>query len=154
MPEPLKQTIPPQPPQLLPQPEPEPGVIYVIPFVAIMVPNELNDRLFDEFVDQLNQGGEEFGVQFVILKEGLQRVDPDWLAIRKYVTGEIYAYVEDSSCCSTELRTKARMTFHRPGLESPAFTYDYPVKTFFDHDNSTIDVERLKVAEDIAANPK
>ena len=151
MPEPLKQTKPDSPPQLLPIPEPEPGVIYVVPFVAIMVPNEVNDRFFDEFIDLLNQGGEEFGVQFVILKEGLQRVAPDWLAIRKYVTGEIYAYVEDSSCCATELRTRARLTYHRPGREVPEFAYEYPVKTFFDHDSSTIDVERVKVAEDIAA---
>jgi hypothetical protein len=151
MPEPLKQTVPDQPPQLLPQPLPEPGVVYVVPFVAIMVPSEVNDRLFDEFVDQLNQGGEAFGVQFVILKEGLQRVDPGWLEIRKYVTGEIYAYVEDSSCCSTELRTRARLTYHRPGQGAPIFSYEYPVKAFFDHDNSTIDVERAKVAEEIAA---
>lgn len=151
MPEPLKQTIPDSPPQLLPIPEPEPGVIYVVPFVAIMVPKQVNDRFFDEFVDLLNQGGQEFGVQFVILKEGLQRVAPDWLAIRKYITGEIYAYVEDSSCCATELRSRARLTYHRPGQEVPEFDYEYPVKSFFDHDSSTIEVERVKVAEDIAA---
>lgn len=151
MPKPLKQTIPVLPPQLLPVPVPEPGVIYVVPFVAIMVPNEVNDRFFDEFVDQLNQGGEEFGVQFVILKQALQRVDPDWLAIRKYVTGEIYAYVEDSSCCATELRAKARLSYHIPGREVPVFAHEYPIRIFFDHDSSTIDVERVKVAEDIAA---
>jgi hypothetical protein len=151
MPEPLRQTVPAQPPQLLPQPEPEPGVIYVVPFVAIMVPHDVNARIFDQFVDNLNEGGEDLGLQFVILKEGLQRVDPAWLQIRKYVTGEIYAYVEDSGCCSTDLRTKARLTYRRPSQNAPAFGYEYPVKRFFDHDLSTIDVERAKLADDIAA---
>jgi hypothetical protein len=139
-------------PQLLPDLVPEPGVIYVIPFAAVMVPNDFNARVFDQFVDLLNQGGEDLGLQFVILKEDLQGVDPDWLAVRQYVTGEIYGYVEDSGCCSTDLRTKARLTYRRPKQELPAFRYEYPVRIFFEHDRSTIDVERAKVAEEIAAN--
>ena len=152
IPEPLRRTFPAPLPQLLPDLVPEPGVIYVIPFAAVMVPNDFIARVFDQFVDLLNQGGEDLGLQFVILKEALQGVDPDWLAVRQYVTGEIYGYVEDSGCCSTDLRTKARLTYRRPKQELPAFRYEYPVRIFFEHDRSTIDVERAKVAEEIAAN--
>jgi len=152
IPEPARRTFPAPLPQLLPDLVPEPGVIYVIPFAAVMVPNDFNAMFFDQFVDLLNQGGEDLGLQFVILKEDLQRVDPEWLAVRQYVTGEIYGYVEDSGCCSTDLRTKARLSYHRPKQELPAFRYEYPARLFFEHDRSTIDVERAKVAEEIAAN--
>ena len=151
IPAPLKIVEPPRLPDLLPEPEPEPGVIYVVPFVAIMVPDEVNARIFDQFVDLLIREGAALGLQFVILKEGLQRTSPEWLATRQYVTGEIYAYVEDSGCCSTDLRTKARLTYRHPSQNNPAFGFDYPVKSFFDHDRSTLNVERAKLSDDIAA---
>ena len=150
IPKPLRRTLPATPPQLLPDLVPEPGVIYVIPFSAVMVPNDFNARVFDQFVDLLNQGGEDIGLQFVILKEDLQGVDPAWLAVRQYVTGEIYGYVEDSGCCSTDLRTKVRLIYRRPKQELPTFIYEYPVRTFFEHDRSSIAVERVRVADDIA----
>ncbi len=150
LPEPLKRVEPSRLPNLLPEPEPEPGIVYVVPFVAVMVPDEVNARVFDQFIDTLIRDGETLGLQFVILKEGLQWVSPEWLAIRKYVTGEIYAYVEDSGCCSTDLRSKARLIYHRPNQLEPAFGFEYPVKSFFDHDRSSIGVERAKLADDIA----
>jgi len=150
MPQPLKKTYVQPPPSLLPEPEPEPGVIYVIPFVSVMVPNEVDGRIFDQFVDILNEQGPGLNLQFVILKEGLQRVDPNWLAARKYVTGEVYAYVEDSGCCSTDLRSKARLTYRRPRQADPAFGFEYPTKRFFDHDLSTLAKERMALADNIA----
>ena len=152
LPEPRKNVVPPGPPKLLPEPEPEPGIVYVVPFIAVMVPDQVNARVFDQFVDNLNSQGDALGLQFVILKEGLQRVSPHWLAIRRYVTGELYAYVEDSGCCSTDLRTKARLTYHHPNQEAPAFGFEYPVRKFFEHDRSSLDIERLKLADDIAEN--
>ncbi|MDT8444891.1 MAG: hypothetical protein RQ722_11390 [Desulfuromonadales bacterium] len=150
LPEPRKNIAPPRPPNLLPEPEPEPGVVYVVPFVSLMVPDDVDARVFDQFIDTLNREGEALNLQFVILKEGLQRVSPQWLSIRKYVTGEIYAYVEDSGCCSTDLRTKARLSYYLPNQDAPAFGFVYPVKSFFDHDRSTIGIERAKLADDIA----
>lgn len=150
IPKPLKNIEPPRPPNLLPEPNPEPGVVYVLPFVAIMVPDEVYSRVFDRFIDALIQEGAALGLQFVILKGGLERVTPQWLSVRKYVTGEVYAYVEDSGCCSTDLRTKARLTYHRPDQDAPVFGFEYPVKSFFDHDRSSLDVERIKLSDDIA----
>ena len=150
LPEPRKNSVPPRPPNLLPEPEPEPGVVYVVPFDSVMVPDEVDARVFDQFIDTLNRKSEALNLQFVILKEGLQRVSPQWLSIRKYVTGEIYAYVEDSGCCSTDLRTKARLSYYLPHQDAPAFGFEYPVKSFFDHDRSTIGIERAKLSDDIA----
>ena len=151
IPEPRKKTEPPRLPKLLPEQEPEPGIIYVVPFVAVMVPLEVNARIFDQFVDTLNQEGEALGLQFVILKKGLRSVDPEWLSVRKYVTGEIYAYVEDSGSNWTELRSKVHLIYRQPNQNVPVFSFESPAKRFFDHDRSTIDIERIKLSDDISA---
>lgn len=140
----------PKPPPLLPPPDPEPGVVYVVPFITLMVPSEFRERAFDQFVDTLNQRGNERDLRFVILKQGLDKIDRDWLGERKYVLGEIYGYVEDSGCCSTDLRTRARLTFYRAHLPDPALKYEYPVRTFFEHDQSNLTVERQKLADQVA----
>lgn len=150
LPEPRKQVEPLRPPKLLPQAEADPGVVYVVPFVSVMVPGAVKARVFDQFVDRLNLQGETLGLQFVILKEGLQRVAPEWLAARRYVTGELYAYVEDSGSSSTELRSRARLKYHRPNQDTPALSFEYPVRSFFDHDRSSLDIERAKLADTVA----
>ncbi|GEM_PF-6404013 len=151
IPEPRRKTDPAQLPKLLPESEPEPGIVYVLPFAAVMVPEEVRARIFDQFVDTLNLKGEALSLQFVILKKGLQQVTPEWLAVRKYVIGEIYAYVEDSGSNWTELRSKARLAYRSPDQNVPAFNFEYPVKRFFDRDRSTIDIERTKLSDDISA---
>ena len=151
IPEPRKRTEPARPPELLPEPEPEPGIIYVVPFASVMVPGEVRARIFDKFVDTLNQKGEALSLQFVILKKDLKTVAPEWLAVRKYVTGEIYAYVEDSGSNWTELRSKARLVYRSPNQDPPVFKFEFPVKGFFDHDRSTIDIERIKLSDVISA---
>jgi hypothetical protein len=151
MPEPLKQIEPPRPPILLPQPVQDAGIVYVIPFSAVMVPAEVTARIFDQFVDALASESETLGLQFVILKEGLQRVTPEWLAVRAYVTGEIYAYVEEPGPEVTDLRAKARLTYQQPNRNVPSFTFNYPAKNFFQHDTSSIEIERALLADDIAA---
>ncbi len=150
IPEPRKKIEPPGLPKLLPEPEPEPGIIYVVPFVAVMVPFEVNARILDQFVDTLNREGETLGLQFVILKKPLRSVGPEWLSVRKYVTGEIYAYVEDSGSSWTELRSKANLTYRQPNQNAPVFSFESPFKRFFNHDRSTIEIERIKLSDDIS----
>ena len=146
----IVQKDPDRPPNLLPEPEPEPGIVYVVPFTAVMVPDEVHDRIFDQFVDAMNRQSASLGLQFVILKQGVERVGPDWLAVRKYITGEIYSYIEASGTHYTEMRTKARITYHHPRQKTPAFATVLPVSTFFDRNQSDINVERIKLAESIA----
>jgi hypothetical protein len=147
--EPLPRT--PKPPPLLPEPDAEPGVVYVAPFITLMVPAEVRERIFDQFVDTLNQQGASHGLKFVILRQAIDRIDRDWLGQRKYVLGEIYSYVEDSGCCSTDLRARARLTYYRAHQTDPALKFEYPVRTFFEHDRSTLAAEREKIADQIAA---
>ncbi len=150
LPDPIPQKEPVRPSRLLPEAEPEPGVIYIMPFVSVMVPKEVSDRIFDQFVDTLIAAGEDLAMQFVILKEGLHKVDPDWLAVRRYVTGEIYAYVEDAGSTATDLRAKARLTYRKPYADEPAFGFMYPFSKFLDNNVSTIEEERIKLADEVA----
>lgn len=138
-------------PELLPEPEPEPNVVYIVPFGSVMVPKEVNAHLFDQFVDLMINKESQLGLQFVILKGGLERVDSLWLEKRKYITGELYAYVEESGCCSTDIRAKARITYKRPYSNAPVFGFEFPVSVFFDHDVSTLEQERMKLADEIAS---
>jgi hypothetical protein len=135
---------------LLPPPDPEPDVVYVVPFINLMVPEAVKERVFDQFVDILNASGANRKLRFVILKEPLEKIDREWLNARKYVYGEIYGYVEDSGCCSTDLRAKARLTYYRAHHPEPTLRYEYPIRTFFDHNQTNIEAERLKLSDQIA----
>ena len=161
--------VPPSPPAPTPQPEPgvavtkkpvEPGLrlslpgaydeVYLVPFTTVMVPDAVVETIFDRFVEAMSAEGLAERYNFVILKGGLDSVDSDWRRDHDYVTGEVFGYVEESGCCSTDIRTKSRVSFHRAGSDAPALRHEYPVKAFFDHDYSNIDKERRKLAELIA----
>ena len=139
----------PKPVPLLVAPDPDPGVIYLVPFVTLMVPPEVHERVFDQFVDTLNRQGAEQRLKFVILKQALNKVDQNWLASRKHVLGEIFGYVEDSGCCSTTIRANVRLLYYRAHQPEPTLRYEYPVQVFFDHDRSNLPVERQKLADQI-----
>ena len=159
--------VPPPPPAPAPKPEPtvtkkvaEPALrlglpgerdeVYLVPFTTVMVPDAVVETIFDRFVEAMNADGLAERYNFVILKGGLDSVDSDWRRDHDYVTGEVFGYVEESGCCSTDIRAKSRVFFHRAGSDAPVLRHEYPVKTFFDHDYSTIDKERRKLAELIA----
>lgn len=135
---------------LLPPPDPEPGIVYVVPFITLMVPDAVRERIFDQFVDKLNETGANRKLRFVILKEPLEKIDREWLDARKYVYGEVFGYVEDSGCCSTDLRAKARLTYYRAHHPEPTLRYEFPIRTFFEHNQTSIDVERTRLADQIA----
>jgi hypothetical protein len=139
----------PKPVPLLAAPDPDPGVIYLVPFVTLMVPPEVHEQVFDQFVDTLNQQGAEQRLKFVILKQALNKVDQNWLTSRKHVLGEIFGYVEDSGCCSTTIRANVRLLYYRAHQPEPTLRYEYPVQVFFDHDRSNLPVERQKLADQI-----
>lgn len=128
-----------------------PRNIFIVPFETAMVPPEVEEELFDRLVDLLNEGGRGKGVEFLILKDGIAKVDPGWLKEQYYITGEILGYVEDSGCCSTALRLRGRARLHHPGGERPASQVDVPRETFFEHDYSTLEAERRKLTEGVAS---
>ena len=129
----------------------EQRVLYVVPFVTVLVPYEVEEGIFDRFVDALNAAEDGLDHEFVILKEGAEVIDPAWLAQQAYLTGEVYGYVEERGCCSTSIRVKSRLQLHQPGEEAPTLRIDYPREVFFDHDRTTVEEERRKLADDIAS---
>ncbi|ABB30277.1 hypothetical protein GeomeDRAFT_2413 [Geobacter metallireducens RCH3] len=124
---------------------------YVVPFGGALVPEEFSATVFNDFVDQLNGRRRETGIRsFAILKDEVSAVDPGWLARQYYISGDIWSYVEDSGCCSTNIRVKARVYVHEPGRSIPSVEIFVPMESFFDHDRSTIDRERGRLARDLA----
>ncbi|WP_432823668.1 hypothetical protein [Trichloromonas sp.] len=155
-PVPLPQAAPPiavrpAPPEVVFRPSVQREQVYLAPFISVMVPGSVAEKIFDTFVDKLNADGMDRQYEFVILKGGLDSVDPSWLAERSYVTGEIFGYVEESGCCSTDIRTKSRVFLYRQGSPLPTLKHEHPVKIFFDHDYSTIEKERQNIADNIAS---
>jgi hypothetical protein len=150
LPEPIEQKQPEPLPKLLPDPEQDRGVLYIVPFVAIMVPKEVNDRIFDRFVDSLLEQSENLELEIVILKDGLKGIDPPWLSARKYVTGEIYGYIEEAGSDVIDLRAKAKLNYHTPNQDAPTFSYLYPVSKFLDRNSTIIEEERIQLADNIA----
>lgn len=131
-------------------PQPEQQKLYVVPFIRVMVPWEVNEEVFDYFVDALNASALPRDYQFAILKTPLAQIDPQWLNQQYYVSGELFGYRQDSGCCSTVLQLTGRVRFHQPNDDKPSLEIEYPGEIFFEHDYSSLDKERHKLAEQIA----
>lgn len=132
-------------------PGPEEDLLFVVPFTAIMVPEPVAEGIFDRFVDHLNAGRADLPFSFRILKDDPARLDPQWLAQQYYITGELFGYMEESGCCSTSIQLKSRVRYHQPGEAEPTLSLTYPAETFFDHDASTLEAERDKLIDQVAA---
>lgn len=133
------------------RPAAEVGTAYVVPFAGALVPGEFSATVFNDFVDQLNGRRRETGVRsFAILKDEVKDVDAGWLARQYYISGDIWSYVEDSGCCSTNIRVKTRVYVHEPGKSMPSVEIFVPMESFFDHDRSTIVRERDRLARALA----
>jgi hypothetical protein len=124
--------------------------LYIVPFDTIMVPGEVSEGLFDLFVDRLNLKGAQKGVEFIILKQGVEQVDADWLAGREYLTGEVFAYIEDAGSTMTDIKARSRIRLYQPGGSEPALHIDFPTELFYQNDYSSLAAERRKLADEIA----
>ncbi len=131
-------------------PRNRPQTIFVVPFTTIMVPDEVRAGLFDRFVDQLNTAEQSARLDYIILKQGLEAIDEDWLAKRDYVTGEIFAYVEDFGSTTASIRAKSRIRLYQAGAAEPTMQLDYPVEVFFEKDYLTLEAARQKLAVKIS----
>lgn len=139
----------PQPKPLLPETDPEPGVIYVVPFIFTMVPAEVQDQIFDQIVDTLNERNAQSKLKFVIFKAKLDNDSRKWLAAHKHINGEVYGYSEEAGCCSTEVRTRVRLNYYRAHQKDSMLEYEGSFRIFFDHDDSTLAEERQKLSDQI-----
>lgn len=128
------------------------GQLYIVPFETIMVPEEVSAELFDFFVDRLSNQGAQQGVEFIILKQGLTQIDADWLAERDYLTGEIFAYIEEIGSTMTDIKARSRIRLYQFGRSEPALQLTFPTESFFQNDYSSLGAERRKLAEKIATS--
>ncbi len=124
--------------------------LYVVPFETIMVPAEVADNLFNAFVDRLNAQGARYGYEFIILKQGLEQIDLEWLSQRDYLRGELYAYVEDVGSSVTDIKARSRLRLYQPGQGSASLQLNYPVEVFYENDYSSLAAERRKLVEKIS----
>lgn len=133
------------------KPGPEQEAVYIFPFITTLVPENFSETVFNAYVDDLNDNHAQTNATwFSIIKEDMKDVNQEWLARQFYITGEIWSYIENSGCCSTELRTKARLKFYEVGKKEPSMEVFIPLESFFDHDRSTLAVERDRLAKRLA----
>lgn len=129
----------------------ERDVLYVVPFDATLVPADLGNPIFGEFIDTLNARRKETRVRrFIILKEELKEIEPAWLVKQIYISGDVWGYVESSGCCSTEMKVKSRIYLYEPGKSSPTLEISVPAGHFFDHDRSTLEAAKTRLAIKLA----
>ncbi|NOY13941.1 MAG: hypothetical protein GXP51_09810 [Deltaproteobacteria bacterium] len=126
------------------------GPLYIVPFETVMVPDEVSAGLFDLFVDRLNDRGGPQGMEFIILKPGLARIDAEWLATRTYLTGDIFAYIEEVGSSMTDIKARSRVRLYRPGSSAAVLQLTFPTEVFYQNDYSSLAIERRKLAEKIA----
>lgn len=122
-------------------------VLPILPFAGTLVPESFSTTVFDNCVDILNDNHAQTSIKwFSIIKDDLQEVakalPPDHL----YVAGELWSYIENSGCCSTELQVKARVRVLQAGTQEQLFEAEIPLTSFFEHDRSTLAVERNRLA--------
>lgn len=126
---------------------PSQEVMPVLPFTSLMVPEDFSESVFNNFIDILNDNHSSTSIKwFTIIKEDMKdaaRLIPPG---NLYMTGELWSYIENSGCCSTELRVKARVRFYRSGSPAMLAEIEVPLESFFEHDSSTLTIERDKLS--------
>lgn len=132
-------------------PRQERETIYVIPFDTTLVPADVGEPVFNEFVDRLNAQRKNTRVaKFLILKEELKEVEPAWLVKQTYISGDIWGYVENSGCCSTEMKVKSRLYLYEPGKNEPSLEVFLQEADFFEHDRLPVSAVKIRMGNKLA----
>ncbi|MFA7060808.1 MAG: hypothetical protein WC156_08325 [Pedobacter sp.] len=132
-------------------PRQERETVYVIPFDTTLVPSDVGEPVFNEFVDRLNAHRKNTRVaKFLILKEELKEVEPAWLVKQTYISGDIWGYLESSSCCSTEIKVKSRLYLYEPGKNEPSLEIIMPETDFFEHNRLSIAAAKARMGKKLA----
>ncbi len=122
-------------------------VLPILPFAGTLVPETFSTAVFDNCVDILNDNSAQTSIKwFSIIKDDLQEVTKSLPPDHLYVAGELWSYIENSGCCSTELQVKARVRVLKAGTQEQLFEAEIPMSSFFEHDRSTLTTERSRLA--------
>lgn len=127
-------------------------VLPVLPFTNILVPDTFAESVFNDFVDTMNENRAKTGfVRADIIKDDLSDVEKILTPAHVYLTGEIWSYLENAGCCATEIRVKSRLRIQRVRSREVLWETEIPLEGFFEHDNSTLDAEREKLAKRLSS---
>jgi len=127
-------------------------MVPILPFSNTLVPESFSEAVFNDFVDGLNENPQKAGFSwFGIVKDDMKELEKILAPAYIYITGEIWSYIENSSCCSTELRVKSRLRIYRVVTKELLWEAEIPVDSFFEHDSSTFPLEREKLAKRLSA---
>lgn len=122
-------------------------VLPILPFAGTLVPETFSTAVFDNCVDILNDNHAKTSIKwFSIIKDDLQEVTKSLPPDHLYVAGELWSYIENSGCCSTELQVKTRVRVLKAGTQEQLFEAEIPMSSFFEHDRSTLTTERSRLA--------
>jgi hypothetical protein len=126
-------------------------ILPVYPFANLLVPDTFAKTVFNDFVDILNENSAQTSFSwFAIVKDDLRETERILPPEHIYLAGEVWSYLENSGCCSTELRVKSRLRIFRVGSPEVLWETEIPLSGFFEHDASTLDLERDKLAARLA----
>lgn len=124
----------------------------IVPFSNTLVPDTFSEMVFNDFVDGLNENRTQAGFSwFGIVKDDMNELEKILSPLNIYMTGEIWSYIENSGCCSTELRVKSRLRILRVVSKELLWETEIPIESFFEHDASTFPVEREKIGKRLSS---
>lgn len=125
-------------------------ILYFVPFLSILAPDEVTSALFNRMVDDFDGAAAGSGLSAQILQRELSSIDKAWLSQQYYVTGEVFAYRQDSGCCSTEIKLNTRLQLYQPGAPYPVVRILLPYRILFDHDRSNLEIETERMTTTLA----
>lgn len=125
----------------------------ILPFSSILVPETFTEAVFNDFVDTLNDTpSKTIFSWFGIIKEQLDEVERILPPAHIYLAGEIWSYMEDTGCCSTAMSVKSRLRIYRVVSRELLWEAEIPLESFFEHDASSLAVEREKLAKRLSTS--
>jgi len=127
-------------------------MVPIVPFSNTLVPAAFSEIVFNDFVDEMNDNQQQAGFTwFGIVKDDMNELEKILSPFHVYISGEIWSYIENSGCCSTELSVKSRLRIYRVKSGELLWEAEIPLDSFFEHDTSTFPLEREKIAKRLSA---
>jgi len=128
-------------------------MVPIVPFSNTLVPAAFSEMVFNDFVDEMNDNQQQAGFSwFGIVKDDMQALEKILAPTHIYISGEIWSFIENSSCCSTEMRVKSRLRIYRVQSRELLWEAEIPLDSFFEHDASTFPLEREKIGKRLSAS--
>jgi hypothetical protein len=128
-------------------------MVPILPFSNTLVPESFSTAVFNDYVDNMNDSRDKTGFSlFAIIKDDLKSAEKVLSPAHIYASGEIWSYIEDGGCCSTELRVKSRLRIYRVNSRELLWEAEIPMESFFEHDSSTLAAEREKLGKRLSSS--